>query len=163
MSEVILDGFSNPLKGKRMRRNDVSDKEKLARGTFERTKSQEAHDAAKAATILSGPWLQAIPKPTIPLTDAGTRVYDQVARLLFDQQKLTTFTHRLLENYALLEQQKISLIEKGKPPTLSLIKEISRLLMALGIAENAPTIAANGQKESKFARCGFALRISAQA
>jgi hypothetical protein len=159
----MVSGVDNPLKGRRMRGSDVSDKEKKARGTFKADRSKAHYDEAKAAVILSGPWLQAIPEPSLPLTDAGRRVYDQVARLLFDQQKLTTFTHRLLENYSLLEQQKTRLLQEGKLPTMALMKESSRLLIALGIAENAPTIAANGQKESKFARCGFSVRVPAQA
>ena len=134
--------------------NRLTDEEKRRRGTFQKQFSDEVYDARAAEKVIIGPWLSEIPQPELPLGEFGRKTYDDLTKMLFEQNKLTQVTCMLVEQVAALRQKQMNMMAAGKDPPVSLSNKISGLLANLRIAENAPTIASPGQK-NRFAGSGF--------
>lgn len=110
-----------------------------------------------SAQVLSGPWLQAIPAPTMPLGDVGRAKYEELTRMLFDRNRLTHTALGWAENAAVLYEQIHIRLEQKKPVSVRLNEGFQRSLAALRIAEDAAPIT-NPNRISKFAIHGFANR-----
>lgn len=137
-----------------MGRNALSDEEKRKRGTFRADQSEAAYAAARAEKVIVGPWLTAIPDPEMPLNEIGKAKYDQVTKLLFEQNKLTKVTCMDCEVLALHWQNVQGRIAAGKAPSSDSLKQISAITQRLRIAEDAPAIA-NPNQKSRFEGSGF--------
>lgn len=132
----------------------LSDAEKERKGTAHSTSTEAAITARKAAKIVSGPWLTKIPRPQIPLKPFGRKKYDYYTQLLFDQGKLTRVTCDQAEVVALLFQQLDEIAKRDEEPKASLYAQLQRGIAFLRVAEDAPTLAEPGKKNT-FAACGF--------
>lgn len=139
--------------------NRLSDEEKKARGTFRKSNSDQVYEARAAAKVVSGPWLSEIPKPELPLNELGEKKYNELARILFDNNALTTITRMQAETAAMLFEKFDRLLRENKSPSASDLTQYQRALAALGIAENAPTIASPGAHQKKFSGFGFSARL----
>jgi hypothetical protein len=139
----------------------LSDEERKKRGTFRADRSDALRDAAAAATVVTGPWLKTIPEPELPFDKAGLDKYHELARILFDSNKLTSVTRMLVEQVAFLHQEMQRRMAAGKSVPASLSTQMQRALGQLKIADDAPAIANPGGKTNKFASCGFSSRVSA--
>lgn len=137
--------------------NRLSDAEKARRGTLRSTSTEETHAANTAAKVVTGPWLDKIPLPTMPMGEVGQKKYDELTRQLFDQNKLTVVTQLHAETAATQYEKIHALRTAGKYPSASDVTQLNRALDALKIAENAPTLP-NPDRVNKFARCGFSNR-----
>lgn len=138
-------------------RRGLSDEEKRQRGTFRADHSEEARAAKAAEKVVTGPWLTKIPEPEMPLNSAGRAKYDELTKLLFEQNKLTKVTCMECELVALHWQNIQDRIAKGKAPSSDALKQVASITARLRIAENAPAIA-NPNEKSRFAGSGFANR-----
>lgn len=134
--------------------NRLSDAEKKARGTFRPDCSDEVYAAKAASKVVTGPWLSAIPEPSIPLNAVGRAKYDQIAKLLFEGNKLTQVTVGDCERMAVMHQQMHDRLNAGKSVSMDLIKRMDAISVRLRIAEDAPAIA-NPNQKSRFAGVGF--------
>jgi hypothetical protein len=142
-------------------RRGIGDAEKRRRGTYRPENSDAALAERAGAKVVTGPWLPAIPEPDLPLNEIGRRKYDELAKSLFDQNKLTTATRDIAQQIAILHQGQYELLSSGKPVRASMVNEISKLLDKLKIAEDAPTIENPHGKINKFSGCGFSNRRDA--
>lgn len=141
--------------------NRKTDAEKKAEGTFRASRSEEVYNAAAGAKVVTGVFLARIPEPTIPLNAAGKAQYDKLTKLLFEQNKLTEVTCGDCERMAVMHQQMVDRLEKGKNVPIDLIKRMDAISVRLRIAENATTIASPGAK-NRFEGSGFShSRVSA--
>src|SRR3954471_9790029 len=141
--------------------NRLSDDEKKKRGTFRDDPSDCVCDAVAATRVVSGPWLTASPEQELPLSDIGRKKYDELTKILFDSNKLTTVTRMLVEQVASLHQEIHRRMSASKPVPASLTTQMRGALAQLKIAEDAPAIANPAGKINKFTSCGFSSRISA--
>jgi hypothetical protein len=138
--------------------NRLSDAEKIRRGTFDKRTSEAAQAEKAGRKVVVGPWLNEIPDPELPLNEIGRKKYDELARSLFETGKLTMATKMLAEQVAVLFQQMHQLLSAGKSVPTNLSEKIQRVIFQLGIAENAPQIAAPQGQKRKFAHCGFSSK-----
>lgn len=138
-----------------MGRHALSDAEKRARGTFREDQSEAAYAAKRAEKVVVGPWLTSIPDPEMPLNDVGKAKYMELAKLLFDQNKLTKVTCMDCEIVALHWQNVQARMAAGKAPSSDSLKQIASITQRLRIAEDAPAIA-NPNQKSRFEGSGFA-------
>lgn len=139
----------------------LSDEEKKRRGTFREDTSEAVRLANVAAKVVTGPWLDRIPEPTLPLGEVGRKKYEELARQLFDQSKLTLVTQMHAEVAAGQYEKIYALRTADKHPSASDITQLQRALDALKIAEDAPPINNPAGKKNKFTVCGFSNRVSA--
>lgn len=133
-----------------------TDEEKKRLGTFRQDKS-EAAQQARREKVIAGPWLPKIPEPTLPLTPPGRKKYDELTQALFDQNKLTTVTANLAEQYATLFQEQFRRMTEGKPVPAYFSDKMQRALSGLKISEDAAPIT-NPQRANKFQDVGFSNR-----
>lgn len=143
--------------------NKLSDAEKIAKGTFRPSRSDDVYKADAAAKVVTGPWLSAIPEPSLPLMGIARTKYDEITKALFDQNKLTMATVLTAEQYALQYGQQHARLSAGKPVSVSTTLMLERMLRDLRIAEEAPVIAKPGDKTNKFRRTGFSIRAIASS
>lgn len=141
--------------------NRLSDEQKRDRGTLRADRSDSAYDARAAEKVVAGPWLSSIPEPELPLNTVGRRKYDDLARALFDANKLTAITRMQAEQAAVLFQEQHRRLTEGKGVPASLSDKLQRALVALRIAEDAKPIANPAGERNKFARCGFSNKKTA--
>ncbi|MHB1086143.1 MAG: hypothetical protein ACYCZ0_00150 [Minisyncoccota bacterium] len=134
--------------------NRLSDAEKRARGTHHADQTEEIYAARAAEKVVVGPWLISVPEPTLPLDEIGRAAYDKFTKILFDQNKLTTVTCGDCERLAVMQQQAHARLTAGKPVSMDLIKRMDSISVRLRIAENAPAIANQNQK-NRFEGSGF--------
>lgn len=137
-----------------------SDEQKKREGTFRPDRSEEARIERQAAKIIGGPWLSDIPKPELQLNETGKKKYEELAKMLLDQNKLTMISRMTAETAAMMFQKIQGLTESGKMPTASDITQYQRALSALGLAENAKPIASVNQL-NKYEHAGFSTRGNA--
>lgn len=137
----------------------IGDAEKRARGTFRKDQSDDVLQLRAAQKVVTGPWLTVIPKPSIPLNEVGQAKYDELTKILFAGNKLTTVTCGDCERMAVMHQQMHARLEAGKPVSMDLIKRMDSISVRLRIAEDAPAIADPNEK-NRFAGSGFANRRS---
>lgn len=135
----------------------LSDDEKKARRTFRPNQSVAVMEEKRAAKVVTGPWLHQIPEPGLPLGDVGRKKYDELTKMLFDQNKLTVSTVGLAEQAAVLYQEQHKRLTAGRDVPAYLADKIQRALSGLKIAENAAPIT-NPDRENKFQHVGFAHR-----
>jgi hypothetical protein len=140
--------------------NRLSDEERVKRGTFRADRTDVERDAAAASKVVTGIFLQTIPPPELPLNEIGTTKYNDLARILFEANKLTTVTRMLVEQAASLHQEMHRRLTLKKPVPASLSTQMQRALGQLKIAEDAPAIANPAGKVNKFEGCGFSSRLS---
>lgn len=138
-------------------RRPLSDEEKRRRGTLFKGRSEADYAKRHVAQVVTGPWLDKIPEPPLPLSDVGRREYDTIIRAIYDQGRLTLSTARLTMLAAIAWEEICRLREAGKPVPYSRITQHERLLDKLRIAET-PNIATPGNRPNKFAHHGFANR-----
>lgn len=143
-----MGGFGSGGRGRK------SDAEKIASGTFRADRSEETYAARAAEKVVVGPWLTAIPEPTIPLSEVGRKKYDEIADLLFKNNKLTKVTCGDCERMAVMHQQMHERLKAGKSVSMDLIKRMDSISVRLRIAEDAPAIA-NPNEKSRFEGAGF--------
>ena len=136
----------------------LSDEEKKAKGTFKPSRSDAVYDARAAAKVITGPWLTAIPEPSLPLNEAGRAKYDELANLLFQGNKLTKVTCMDCEVVALHWQNVQAKVAAGLPPSTDTLKQIASITARLKIAEEAAPIA-NPAQRNKFASIGTANNV----
>lgn len=141
-----------------MPRPQLSDATKKARGTFRADKSEEVYAAKRAEKVVVGPWLSSIPEPDMPLDENGRAKYDELTKILFEQNKLTKVTCMDCELVALHWQGIKARIAAGKAPSSDSLKQIASITQRLRIAEDAPAIA-NPTQRNKFASIGTANRV----
>ena len=139
----------------------LSDEEKRRRGTFREDQSEKVRLEGIASKVVTGPWLDRIPEPTLPLNEVGKKKYDDLTRQLFEQNKLTIVTQMHAEIAAGQYEKIHALRTAGKQPSASDVTQFQRALDALKIAEDAPTINNPAGKKNKFAACGFSNRAPA--
>ena len=133
----------------------LSDEEKIERGTFNPSRSDAVAAAKAAEKVVVGPWLTAVPEPTIPLNEVGRAKYDEYTGLLFSNNKLTKVTCGDCERYAVMHQRMHQLLSEGKPVPQQILNAMNSLSVRLRIAEDAPAIA-NPNQKNRFAGAGFA-------
>lgn len=138
--------------------NKLTDAEKIARGTFRPSRSDEVYAERAGAKVVAFPRLREIPVPDLPLNEVGQKKYDELTRALFDADKLTVVTKTAAEQAAALHQEIHRRMSDGKPVPASLSDKLQRALAQLKIAEDAPTIASPGNRVNKFAGTGFSTR-----
>lgn len=138
--------------------NSLTDEEKKARGTFRADRSEAARLADAAKTVITGPWLLDVPKPTLPLNEVGRAKYDEYTKLLLDGGKLTRVVCDDIERYAVMHQQMDARLKAGKTVSMDLLKQMNSIAVRLRIADNAPTIASPGAR-NKFASIGTAATV----
>lgn len=136
----------------------LSDDEKKRRGTFRPDQSEAVFEKRRAEKVVAGPWLTSIPEPELPLNEIGRRKYHELARALFDQNKLTAVTRMQAEQAAVLFQEQHRRLEAGTGVSASLSDKLQRALSALKIAEDATPIANPTAQKNKFAQSGFSFR-----
>lgn len=141
--------------------NKLSDAEKKRKGTFRKDQSASAHRAKQAQKVVSGPWLQKIPDPTLKLDDVARAKYFEYAQHLMDQGTLTKFTCETVQMAALRYSRLQSILDEDRVPPAYLINQIEKDLEKLTIAETAAPIV-GGPKRSRFAGVGFSQDRSAQ-
>lgn len=134
--------------------NRLSDEEKKAKGTFRPDRSEEVYAERAGSKVITGVFLSKIPKPSLPLNTVGKAMYDKMARLLFEQNKLTEVTCQDCENLGLIQQQMHARIEAGKSVSADMIKRKDAILVRLRLAENAPAVASPGAR-NRFEGSGF--------
>jgi hypothetical protein len=132
----------------------LSDDDRKRSGSFRESESEAAALAQAAEKIVVGPWLSSIPEPSVQLGSAGRKKYDEVTKLLFDQNKLTLVTCGLCELLAVYQQQMSNKLANDKPVSADLLKRMEALYVKLRIAADAPKIASPGEK-NRFAGSGF--------
>lgn len=138
--------------------NRLTDAEKIARGTFRPSRGEAVYKADLGAKVIAGPWLDAIPEPQLPLGPEARMKYDELARMLFDQNKLTVVTRSIAEGAAVLFGQIHRRESEGRDVPASMAARYLGALQNLKIAEEAPEIATPGNKRNAFDFCGFANR-----
>lgn len=134
--------------------NRLTDEEKKARGTFRADRSDDVYDQRAAAKVLQGPWLSAIPEPTLPLSGAARGKYDEWTKLLFDQGRLTQVAVSEAQVGAIAWGKVATALEKGKSPATADLNLIKNVEKDLRIAADAPVLAS--PTRSRFADSGFA-------
>lgn len=139
----------------------VSDAQKKAKGQFQPDRSEAAYAERLAAKVVSGPWLHQIPEPGLPLNEVGRKKYDELTKMLFDQNKLTLSTAGLAEQAASLYQEQHKRMSAGQNVPAYLADKIQRALSGLKIAEHAAPIT-NPDRVNKFEHVGFANRARPQ-
>ena len=132
----------------------LSDEDKKRKGTFRPDESETALAAKAGAKVITGVFLPKVPDPSVPLNSVGKAKYDELTRLLFEQNKLTVVTCDDCQRYAVMHQQMHDRLTAGKSVSMDLIKRMDAISIRLRIAENAPTIASPGAK-NKFEGAGF--------
>lgn len=138
--------------------NRLSEEEKKRRGTFRKDRTDAAYEERAAKKVVAGPWLSVIPEPEIPLKEVGRRKYDELTRLLLEQNKLTAVSCMQAELAARMHEKIAALVQDGKYPSASDVNQLQRALSALRVAEDAQPIGKTGGKVNKFAGLGFANR-----
>lgn len=141
-------------------RPTISDEEKKRRGTFRDNWSEAAVAERHAAKVVTGPWLETIPNPVIPLGKVGLDKYRELATILHSQNKLTTVTQMQAEIAARQFDKVYSVTVAGGNPSASDITQLQRALDSLRIAENAAPITNPEGRVNKFTGAGFANRLS---
>lgn len=93
------------------------------------------------------------------LTDEARREYDELARILFDADKLTVATHRALCSYA---KQFDVIVDNGNTGRIirnTAFEQLDRARAVLKLDDIDKRIARPSEApENKFARVGFAAR-----
>ncbi|WP_370677628.1 hypothetical protein [Pleomorphomonas sp. PLEO] len=143
--------------------NRLSDAEKIAKGTFRPSRSDDVYKVEAAAKVVTGPWLSSIPEPNLPLDGIARQKYDEITKTLFDQNKLTMATVLTAEQYALQYGQQFSRLTAGKSVSVSTTLMLERMLRDLRIAEEAPVLASPGERSNRFRRTGFSIRAVASS
>lgn len=138
--------------------NRLSDEEKKRRGTLDPRWTEAAIAERKGAKVITGPWLSEIPKSDLPLGDVGLKKYQELTQSLFDMGKLTLSTKILAEQVAVLHEQMHRRMAEGRVVPVGMSSKIQQAVLQLGIAENAPTIAAPSKAAGKFTFSGFSNR-----
>lgn len=109
--------------------------------------------------LIAGPWLNDIPAPQMPLQGAALVKYQELARRLYDQGKLTSKARDLIEVAALNWGGLHLAAEFKRTPSTAAIKEYNKAIDMLNLEEAAQPIAGrNGAR--KYATNGFADRIA---
>lgn len=139
--------------------NRLSDDEKKKRGTFEPAQSDAVYDAQAAAKVLQGPWLTKVPAPDFPLAGVGLARYEELAKQILDQGKLTAFVVTRASIAGLLHQKFHNLAAAGKSPTANDVGKYQSVLRDLEVVSNAKALPAPGKTE-RFTGAGFANRRS---
>jgi hypothetical protein len=134
--------------------NRLSDEEKKAKGTFRADRSDAVYAERAAGKVITGVFLSKIPEPNLPLNEVGRAMYDKMAKLLFEQNKLTEVTCLDCENLGLIQQQMDARMRAGKAVASDMIKRKDAILVRLRVAENAPAVASPGEK-NRFEGSGF--------
>lgn len=137
--------------------NRISDAEKKAKGTFRVDRTEEAYAEKAGAKVLAFPTLRQIPDPQLPLNEIGLAKYQELARLLFDAQKLTAITRDAAEAAAVQWQGMHKSLSEGKDIPAHRYLAFERAMKIINVANNAPQIGGVPQR-SRFAQCGFAHR-----
>lgn len=135
-------------------RGRLSDEEKKRKGTFRTDRSDAVYDSQAAEKVITGPWLTAIPDPSIPLNEVGAAKYQELADLLFKGNKLTKVTCGDCERMAVMHQQMHERLSAGKSVPMDLIKRMDSISVRLRIADDAPAIA-NPNQKNRFSNSGF--------
>lgn len=138
--------------------NRLSDEEKRRRGTFRADQSDKIYEDRAASKVVAGPWLERIPEPELPLNEVGKKKYHDLARALYDANKLTSVTRMQAEQAAVLHQEQHRRLTAGEPIPASLSEKLQRALAALKIAEDAPQIKNPEAAQNRFAASGFSNR-----
>lgn len=129
---------------------------------------KQSHPAQPSGRLLSAsgdnvaahPTLREIPRCLFPLeSDEANREYDELARILFDNDRMTVGTHRALCSYA---KQFDSIVGAGKAKRVirgTAFVQLDRARAALKIDDIEKRIAAPADApENKFSHVGFAAR-----
>lgn len=143
-----------------MGRPHLSDAEKQARGTFDQRYSEEARGKAAAAKVIAFPSLLEIPKCSFPLDAEGQRLYDELARVLFEQGRLTVLSHQEISALAggmSAEREKVA---KGKAPSaIAFIRFLERIdKLQRAAVDRAYAGSSTDGRANKFQNSGFAAR-----
>lgn len=137
----------------------LSDEEKKRRGTFDPRYSEEKKTEAKAAKVVTGPWLSQIPPPDFNLDTVGRKKYDELTKILLDQNKLTTVTREHAQIIAIMHMQISTALSTGKMVPTVTMQQMQKSLILLGITENAKNIGPEPKKStSKWGVAGFSSR-----
>jgi hypothetical protein len=136
----------------------MSDKDKIARGTFRPDKSENARALAGLAKIHAFPTFREIPPSTVPLGAVGQAEYDTMSRVLFDAGRLTLFTHRSIEALALAKDTVAMLHAVGKPVSGRLLEQMNRALGDLRLVDVDQSLVPHKPAVNRFANSGFAAR-----
>jgi hypothetical protein len=141
-----------------MSRKPLSDREKIARRTFRRDKSEDARALIGLTKVHAFPTFREIPRPTVPLGQTGQAEYDTLSRVLFDAGRLTLLTQRSIEALAVAKDAITMLHASGKPASARILEQMNRALGDLRLADVDPTITPREPEKNRFARSGFAAR-----
>lgn len=136
----------------------LSDEEKRRRGTFQSPYSDEKYAAKDAAKVITGIFLAKVDEPELPLNEIGRKKYFELATMLLDGGKLTTVTRMNCEATASVWQKMHATLESGKPIPAQVTNQYNSMMRDLRVAENAPSIATENQK-NKFAAIGNANTV----
>ncbi len=136
----------------------IGDEEKKRRGTFRADESEAVLNAKAGAKVITGIFLPKVPDPEMPLNAVGRAKYDEIAALLFEQNKLTKVTCMDCEILALHWQGIQARIEAGKAPSSDSLKQFASITQRLRIAEDAPAIA-DPTRRNKFDSIGNAAGV----
>jgi hypothetical protein len=93
------------------------------------------------------------------VTDEARREYDEMARILFDNDRLTVGTHRALCSYVKQFDVITEASAKDRPIRGTAFVQLDKARAALKIDDIGQRIASpENAPENKFARVGFAAR-----
>lgn len=133
----------------------------LAKMSAEQIAADQQAKVDKAAQkIVAGPWCEDIPAPEMPLEGVGLKKYNELARMLFDQRKLTKISLMQAEAAAVMFAKIHALVSAGKSPSANDQNQYQRALTNLKVADEARTISEPG-KTNRFKPFGFSARRSA--
>lgn len=143
-----------------MGRPALSDAEKLRKGTFDKRYSQEARSVGAVTNLVAFPSLREIPACMFPLDAQGQALYDELARVLFEQGRLTVLSHAELSALAGGMTQVRKKIESGAPAPAGAFKAFLERIDKLQKAsiDRAYAGSSTEGRSSKFRNSGFANR-----
>ena len=143
-----------------MGRPSLSDEEKRRRGTFDTRYSAEARAEASLSKVVAFPALREIPECMFPLDEAGQKLYDDLARVLCEQGRLTVLSHAELSSLCGGMSAERSKIAAGKSASstafVRFLERIDKLQKAA--IDRAYAGSTTQDRPNKFARNGFANR-----
>lgn len=144
-----------------MGRHAISDAEKIAKGTFKPSTSEEARRTAAVSNVLAFPVEPSIPKLRLALPEdsIGHGVYNDWCQRLFNAGLLTKVSLAFIENLVLVEDKIDRALRIGKPVAsrdMIVRQSIISKLELLNVDQNLVT----GQaKTGVFGKNGFPARL----
>ena len=91
-------------------------------------------------------------------TEVARHEYDSIALAMFEADRLTAHTHRVLSSYATQVDAIATAIEQGRPLRASWFTQMDRARGKLKLHELEKQLTVISSPPNKFANCGFASR-----